>query len=135
MGVFKHIGIGREHHIDMKVLAIDAYGFRRGRQIICSGLTLFFGTVFWIGFDVIAQKIKQGNGKILSGGNRAPAADRVKPHRDTVFGHQVGIFAAVNRKLPDMGISFQNRLLINLLFGSQRCLSNEIDAEVKMLFA
>ena len=126
----EHLRVRRHHDVDVRIFAVDADGFRRGRQIISCRLAFFLGAIFRIGLDVPAQQFEQGHRQILAGGHRTPAADGVHTHGDGVLGQQVGVLGTAQREVLDAGIRGLQRLLADFLFRIGRFVAYEIHGQI-----
>jgi hypothetical protein len=131
--MLENVRVGREHHVHIEVIAVDADGLGRGRKIIRGRLPFFLRTVLGIRLDVITEQIEQRHRKILARCDRAPSAHRMHAHRDAVLRHQVGILAAVNRQVLHASRGIRDLNLMNLLLGRERFVVNEIDREIEEL--
>ena len=134
VGVPENVRIRRQHHVHVEVLAVDLDRLWRRRQVVRRGLAFLLGAVLGIGLHVVAQEIEKRQREVLARRDCAPATDGVKPHRDAVLGHQVGVLRSPNRQLLDLGIRVLNRLLIHLLLRRDRLVPQEIDRKVEQLF-
>ncbi len=132
VGVLEHVGIGRQHHVHVGVLAVDANRLGRCRQVVGGRLALLLRPVLRVGLDVVAQQVEQRHGQVLAGGDGAPAADRVHAHGDAVPGHQVGILAAAQGQIGHVRVGVEHRLVIDFLLGRHHGLAHEIDGQVEL---
>ncbi len=130
VGVQKDLRVGRQHHVDVGVFAVDADRFRRGRQVIGRRLAFLLGAIFRIRLDVPAEQLEQGHGQILACGHRAPATDRVHTHGDGALGHQVGILGAAQGQLVDARIGLLDVLDLDFLLGIGRLFAGELHGQI-----
>jgi len=129
--VSEHIGVRRKHHINVVIFTVQTNWFWRCRQVVCGWLAFLFRTVFWIGSDVITQQVIQGHRQILTGSDRTPTPYRVNSCRNCTFRQQVRIFAALDRKLIDIGIGIQHVLNMDLLLGISRFFRDKINRQIE----
>ena len=98
--VRERLGVAAQHHVHVVQLAVHLDALRRHGQVIVCRRALFLRAIFRIGHDeeLVLQlaKVVIGRGalgnnlakvaddlaKVFAGGDHAPAADRVEPHRD-----------------------------------------------------
>ena len=98
--VRERLGVAAQHHVHVVQLAVHLDALRRDGQVIVCRRALFLRAIFRIGHDeeLVLQlaKVVIGRGalgnnlakvaddfaKVFAGGDHAPAADRVEPHRD-----------------------------------------------------
>ena len=133
IAVIEHVGIRRQHHVDVAVLAVDADRLWRRGQVERGRLTLLLGAVLGVGFDVIAEQVEQRRCQVLAGGDGAPAADGVHAQGHATRGHEVGVLAALDGQPLEVRVVGGELLLLNLLFRMQRSIADEIDAQVVQL--
>jgi hypothetical protein len=135
VGMVEHVRVGRQHHVDVVVLAVDADRLGRRREVIRRGLALLLRAVLGVGLDVEAQEVEQRHGQVLTGGDGAPAPDGVEPHGDAVGRHQVRVLRAPHGQLPDVGIGLFDGLLVHLLLWRDRFVAQEVDGQVEQALA
>ena len=134
IGVFEYIGIRRQDYIHEEEFTIDAYGLGGRCQIVSSWLTFLFWAVFWIGFDVIIEQIKQGHGQVFTSRNSTPTTYWVKSHCDGTFGHQIRIFSSMDGKFFYIWISITDGFLVQTLFWIVGSIPYKVNRKIKLLF-
>ena len=96
----ERLGIAAKHHVDVVQLAVHLNALWRHGEVVVRRRALFLRAIFRVGHDeeLVLQlaKVVIGRGalgnnlaevaddlaEVFAGGDHAPAADRVEPHRD-----------------------------------------------------
>ncbi len=131
VGVPEHVGIGRQHHVDILELGVEPDRLARQGPVERRGLAFLLRAVLGVRLDMPPQQLERGHRQILARGDGAPTADRMNADRHRALGHQVDVADRIEGELGDVRIGLEQTLLPDLQLGQPRALTHKIDPEIK----
>jgi hypothetical protein len=132
VGVLEHVGIGREHDVDVHEGAVQPHRLvgehaeERGR------LPLLLRAVLRVGLHVEAEQLEQGEADALAHGDRAPPPDGVDAQGEGPLGKQIRGLHPLEREVDEgrVGLGHLPLPLVERL--RVRVRAQEVDAQVEL---